>query len=497
MAGERQYKNVYTILEKVKKGEISSYYKDKDGLFGKINFYKKPDLIKPYLHWLDEDRLDKIVNDYCLSKSTIGSEYSHLLKEKRISIEKAHDHLEKLYYRFPAHLKKDIFKLYYNRTENLEFSQRDEKNFLKYMFLEKANNPIGKIMAESSNLKSAIFSRNVMMHFLMMLAMMEIEAPDKVEKLMDGLKNDPSEFDKNELENIMNELLNSSTAQSQLDRSMESAQQLCNKIDELLPEETQEEMYEDATSKSYDENTLTVGKLTIDKFDEISQNVLSVKMSMGAVKDKLKKLLDKSLSYFSSRQIVEYDDIFNAEDLGGIEDYVFLHPSLRKVMAENVDVKHIKKVGKIDIYIDISTSMDSLTGLKTQNNNNISQIEFAKSLAAKLKEMNMLNDVYTFNTSVKKRNNDMLSISMIQTIGGTDINKVVHRIVKGDRNAIVITDAQDRCGTYSEKAYFIGVAGANFSYFEPSALEKYSKREQMIVFDGSKIHGVNANGRLI
>jgi hypothetical protein len=32
----KQYKNVYTILEKVKKGEIQSqsYYKDKEGLFG-------------------------------------------------------------------------------------------------------------------------------------------------------------------------------------------------------------------------------------------------------------------------------------------------------------------------------------------------------------------------------------------------------------------------------------------------------------------------------
>ena len=55
----KQYKNVYTILEKVKKGEIQSqsYYKDKDGLFGRLNFYKKSDLVKPYIHYIDEGKI--------------------------------------------------------------------------------------------------------------------------------------------------------------------------------------------------------------------------------------------------------------------------------------------------------------------------------------------------------------------------------------------------------------------------------------------------------
>ena len=37
MASPKSYKNVYTILEKVKKGEIETHYKEKDGLFGFIN----------------------------------------------------------------------------------------------------------------------------------------------------------------------------------------------------------------------------------------------------------------------------------------------------------------------------------------------------------------------------------------------------------------------------------------------------------------------------
>ena len=44
MVSTKSYKNVYTILEKVKKGEIKSYYKDDEGLFGKINFYKEDNI---------------------------------------------------------------------------------------------------------------------------------------------------------------------------------------------------------------------------------------------------------------------------------------------------------------------------------------------------------------------------------------------------------------------------------------------------------------------
>ena len=60
-SGGRQYKNVYTILEKVKKGEIDTYYDKSESLFSRLDFYKRPDLAKPYLHYLDESRLDDII----------------------------------------------------------------------------------------------------------------------------------------------------------------------------------------------------------------------------------------------------------------------------------------------------------------------------------------------------------------------------------------------------------------------------------------------------
>ena len=81
MASPRKYKNVYTILEKVKKGEIKSYYKESDGgLFGRLNFYKKPDLIKPHLHYLDQSRLDYIMNAYMMDGQNINEVYNKFNK---------------------------------------------------------------------------------------------------------------------------------------------------------------------------------------------------------------------------------------------------------------------------------------------------------------------------------------------------------------------------------------------------------------------------------
>ena len=77
----KQYKNVYTILEKVKKGEIQSQYKAQDGgLFGKLNFYKKADLIKPHLHYIDESRLSTIVDSFVKNNAKINEFYQKMSK---------------------------------------------------------------------------------------------------------------------------------------------------------------------------------------------------------------------------------------------------------------------------------------------------------------------------------------------------------------------------------------------------------------------------------
>ena len=498
----KNYKNAYTILEKVKKGEIKSHYKDDEGLFGKINFYRKPDLIKPYLHYIDESRLENIVDTHMYDNKSIQDTYQKFIKGtefKKIDPAKqpnAADFQSKFrdnYRKFPKHMAKDIFKMYYNQIDKLDFQERDDKNHTKFKFLERANNPVGKIMSEHSNLKSAIYARNVMAYFIARMTMMDYIDPNTSNKVKDALEG-KSDFDNEGADNAMERMMGSKQAKNMLDDAMQQAQELCKQMDDAMDEEVQDEMFENA-NKPGDEGT--AGKISPDFMRQITAKLENINLSMGSLKEKIKKILDKSVSYFSANETTEYEDLFNSDNIAGLEDYELLHPKLRKIFAEDLQVKNTKKVGKIDLYIDISGSMSSSCGVANDKGNYISKLDFCKAFAAKLKDMDMLNDLYLFNNRVKKAKTDIISICMIGEDGGTTIDAAVRSIDKNGVNALVITDAEDDCNIYSDKAFFIGVEGSRFNMFHDTVIKEYSDKNQVIVFDGKGIHKVNDRGHVV
>ena len=502
MSSAKQYKNVYTILEKVKKGEIQSHYKESEGLFGKLNFYKKADLIKPYVHYIDEDKIDSIVEAGLTDQSKIKQEFDYFAKtsafgklpeDKKPDFQKFYTKVRENFAKFPKHMKYDIFKMYYNKVDKLKFEERTDKNHTRYRFLEKANNPVGKIMTEAGNLKSAIFTRNMMMYYLMQMTQLEYIDPNAAQDLQNGLNGD-SEFNNDAADKAMDKMMGNQASKNALDRAMKDAQDTCKMMDETMGQDIQEQLFDQANKPGSGNQA---GKISPEYMRQVAGRLANIKLSMGALKEKLKKLLDKSTSYFSSRKITTYEDLFNAQDVSGLEDYELLHPQLRKIFAEDVQIKDTKAVGKIDVYVDISGSMSSGCGSRDADGNQISRIDFAKSMIAKLKEMDMLNDVYLFDTRVKKYRNDLISISMIDCGGGTSIDAAVSSIVKNDRNAIVITDAEDRCSNFCDKAFFIGLQGARFNHFQSDVIRQYSLRGQVVVFDGESIHKVDQTGQTL
>ena len=500
-APSKQYKNVYTILEKIKKGEIESHYKTKDGLFGKMNFYKKPDLIKPHLHYLDENRIDSVMYAHVQNKEALKQTYEKFARskefkgipdDKKPDFNKFYTEVSDIYTgKFPKHLSKDIFKMFYNKIERLDFDERTEKNHSKYKFLEHSNNPVGKIMSENSQLKSAIFMKNIVGYYLTQLAMLKFQDAAAAKEMTDSLQ-EGSEFGNDKADDIMEKMLKSKSSKEMLDDAINDAQQTCKTLDDAMSEEQQDQMFE-----ACDEGSSEASKLDGQFIQNISNKIQSIKLSLGSLKDKIKKLMDKSASYFSAREETVYEDLFNSDNLGGLDDFVLLHPKLRKLMAEDIMIKETKKVGKIDVYIDVSGSMSSSCGIANSDGYMVSKLDFCKSFVFKLKEMDMLNDLYVFQNTVSKVKNDLVTIAMIQESGGTDIDKAVKKIANNGINAIVITDAEDRCTVYSEKAFFIGVKGANFNYFNEEVIEKYSDMDQVIVFDGATIQKVNKLGETV
>lgn len=498
MAAGKQYKNVYTILEKVKKGEIDSYYKSDEGLFGKINFYKKPDLVKPHMHYIDERRLESILDSHLLDNNQIKAEYDKFAKStefKKLADDQKPDFgkfVEKFkdtYRNFPKHMGRDIFKMYYDKMDNLEFEERNDKNYTKYKFLERANNPVGKIMSENSNLKSAIYARNIVSYFINRLTAMEYVDAQKAQDIKNGMDGG-SDFDNDGVDKALDKMLDGKQAKDQLNKAMDEAQDLCKQMDQNVGKDIQEKMFENANKGAGADEA---GKISPDYIRKISAKLEKVNLSMGAFKDKIKKLLDKSVSYFSAQTKTTYEDLFNSDNVAGLDEYELLHPNLRKVFIEDINIKETKNIGKIDVYLDISGSMSSSCS-SDSDLRHITKMDFSKSLTAKLKQMDMLNNVYLFDTRVKECGNDIVSIAMIDCGGGTTINEALRKIEKNGVNALVITDAEDHCSIYSDKAFFIGVEGACFSSFSPDVIEQYSNKGQVIIFDGKKIIKVNSQG---
>jgi hypothetical protein len=398
------------------------------------------------------------------------------------------------YKKFPKHMVKDIFKMYYNKIEDLDFVDRDEKNHTKFKFLERSNNPVGKIMSEHSNLKSAIYARNILSYFITRMTTMDFVDPDISEDIKNGL-NGQSDFDNEGVDKAMQKMMDSKQGKNMLDDVMQKAQDLCKEMDGVMDDEVQEQMFEAANEPG--NNGGGAAKLSPDYLRQIAASLENINLSMGSLKEKIKKLMDKSVSYFSAKKKTIYEDLFNSDNVAGLDEYELLHPKLRKLFIEDINIKDTKSVGKIDIYIDISGSMSSYCGVTNANGNSISKMDFCKAFTAKLKAMGILNDVYTFDNSVKKRKNDIISIAMMDCGGGTTINKAVEMIEKNGRNALVITDAEDSCSVYSEKAFFIGVQGANFNYFNEETIKEYSDKGQVVVFNGESIQKVDEFGNII
>ena len=242
---------------------------------------------------------------------------------------------------------------------------------------------------------------------------------------------------------------------------------------------------------------LIVGKSTVPvgTAQGLRDELAKIRMNMSGLKSTIKNLLDKSIAFFSAKEKVTFDQFLDNPMIDEIQEYMYLHPKLRNVCVDDLLVKEIERKGKIDVYVDVSGSMGSSAEIKgLSRSERISRLTFAKSLVLKLKEMDMLNDVYSFQNRVSKEGNTISDIVFIDGNGGTCLNNVVKKIEENGTNALIITDAEDRCQMYSDKAFFIGVAGSDFRSFEDNVVAEYSRRNQIVVFDGNRIMKVDSKG---
>src|SRR5690606_30989758 len=148
------------------------------GLFGTVKYYKRPELIKPYLNYIDASATESLINTGMLNSSSdkmLNKIYKELQDKKLYnnSFSEFNKQIHEIWGEV-SHTKlySDIMNLFYNPAQNLEFEQRNDKNKFRYRLLDKINNPYIKITSQGDSLKSAIMTKYTVYYLLATLALL-------------------------------------------------------------------------------------------------------------------------------------------------------------------------------------------------------------------------------------------------------------------------------------------------------------------------------------
>ena len=529
----KSYRSVKTIFEKVKMGEFAEEYSASPRLFSNFEYNTKSELVKPYLHYIDEKALQAGVQNYILQEKSINeiANIAKMFNRNLSAPESLGKEMQQLWYKFPKTIINDIYNIYYNDIEDLEFSDRTVRNKSRYQLLDKSSNPTLKVITNHNNIKSMIFTRSMIQYYLAMMAMLQQENYEEFKEMVQQLKDAGSDGDGLEPEDSGNgsgeqesdangtskpgkgnnqkstkEILDSlkkrfdegsSASKPILDKVIQDAKLSSKIIDEVMSKEEQEQLWDDLGSKSKMRMEEASKRTDAYHLLNIKKQLKTVTINMRNVNGKIKHLLDRSMSYFNEKSLPVYENILEADSLDGLEDYILLHPKLRNLFINDIYVKDTKKIGKLNIYIDVSGSMGANSGLLDKDGKQISKELFSKAFTFKMKELNLLNNVYSFQSNVKAEGNTLYHILNIGGGGGTNLTKVIEHIEKTKSNSIILTDAEDACLLYSKYAYFIGVAGSKFHYFNKTVLEEYVDRKQLIMYDGVRTYEISKKGTII
>ena len=452
---------------------------------------KSQDYIIPKLCDYEIQKLILLINDFIASTDSIkgyyrsitsSKEYKNREIEKKISLNKFHKEVIKCWGNFPKNLVKDIYKLYYYKINDLQFTNKSEKNHVHYKMLTIANKPIAKIMTEGSVLKSIIYTRSIIILFLIQFAKMSLfrniddQFMNASLKIKDGI-------DLNEWESKFNTMQEEPLNKRLKQICTLESRRLAKDIDSLMSIEKQDDIT----------NYLSAGKTGPKKEDLLSRftgKLLQINLATHELNEWIKELLEKSKKYHQVDENIEYETLIESDNTNSFNNYHLLHPEIRKLFIYDILIKKNNQKNTLNLYIDISGSMDAWK-MKEEGEVIISSLDFAKALAVEMSNQNIIEDVYLFNQDIIPFENSVENLAKITAQGGTDIRKVVEHVKKIDKKAIVITDAIDKCDLYSDLVYFIGVKGANFKFFSKDCLEKYTNQEQMILFDGKEIKTFN------
>ena len=413
------------------------------GFFSEVLKKKRLEAVIPEMHWMDMEVLDRLY-DRDLQKN--HPELYNKIESKEVA-------------KVPENILHDLFQLHLMRTQDttLELS---EINNGSYSLMKKMNDADMKMITNSSVMNSYLTAKNIM--FYLQKKLDDINEPPPEDQGEGGAGDDGVG---QKLADLMGDGTGGKEMENAKEKARQEIQEMENSKDMLDQLDTGKQAGKGESIRSVEENMINK-----DLFKGINLN-------NKTLAEMLKHSLESSVNYFTAIFTEYRESIFDSEDISEIMGIEFLVDEFLNTQLENIETVARKYRMAIDVYIDISGSMDSHYKMGNQD---ISCLNIAKLLALKISSKKILKDIYMFDTAVSGPHNPK-QMMQIYSRGGTSLNRVVQTIIEKNRPSVIITDACDHVDEYSQLAYFIAVGGGSL-HGHPGAMDKYRVSKQGIEY---------------
>lgn len=197
------------------------------------------------------------------------------------------------------------------------------------------------------------------------------------------------------------------------------------------------------------------------KMDLIRDQISSINSNLPKIRSVIENILDKSTSYFSSKYKSNDLSIMDSDTIDELDGVEYFHPKLRKTHLDEVITREHKYKGKLNVYIDVSSSMNQHCNFGSTK---IPKLLFAKALVIKMMDLDLVDKVIPFGSYLREPFDppNPVTISLMTAQCGTNINLVIADCEARQENGVVVTDCEDNITAYSDKCFILGTSDARF-----------------------------------
>lgn len=324
-------------------------------------------------------------------------------------------------------MKIDLYKNFYNKE--MQFSVENDKSWW-FKMLSNIDNYMMKMITNGSKINSTIMANNLF--------------DSAVKSLYEYCKMSYETTGK--MPNMKNELSNNNNFKDSGDDSNEKGDEESNEIPQAL-KDMMDKNNSEAFQKSLDEinqmndimsslgiDASKAGDKDINDIKSIAKELSNVKINKNDIEKFVKSSIKSFNNAFKGHRHTNEEDFFEAEE---IEDFTDYHLLSNEALFDEMSVVNSRYSMKYDIYVDCSGSMDSEVYYGEAE---MKRISLAKILAYKMNKMNLIGDIYGFESNVYQIKDIMNELS---ANGGTSIDACVRNIRETGRPSIILSDGDD------------------------------------------------------